>query len=99
MPQQQGDSFWNWLGRQVGHVKKAVKTDVTKPAAPAVLPDEAQTVREPTSEAPDGQIVYRDAKAEEVELPDQPGVKLRRTIIDEVIVDETKQDKKGDSSQ
>ena len=27
------DSLWNWLGRQIGHVKKAVKTDVTKPAA------------------------------------------------------------------
>ena len=99
MPQQQGDSFWNWLGRQVGHVKKAVATDVTKPASPqlqnnAATGPQPEPEPNPTPNAP--QIVYRDAKAEEVELPDQPGVKLRRTIIDEVIVEETK---KGDSSQ
>ena len=101
MPQQQGDSFWNWLGRQVGHVKKAVATDVTKPAAPqlqnngAAKPQPAAPEPDPSPDAP--QVVYRDAKAEEVELPDQPGVKLRRTIIDEVIVEE--KTKKGDSSQ
>jgi len=106
MGQQQGDSFWNWLGRQVGHVKKAVATDVTKPAAPPQLqnhvaakpqPAEQPAPAEPnpTPDAP--QVIYRDAKAEEVELPDQPGVKLRRTIIDEVIVEE--KTKKGDSSQ
>ena len=60
------NSFFGWLGRQVGHVKKAVATDVTRP--------------EP-------QIVYRNDKVEEKPLPDQPGVKLRRTTIDEVIVD------------
>jgi hypothetical protein len=31
-------------------------------------------------------IVYRQDKIEEAEMPHQPGVKLRRTIIDEVIV-------------
>ena len=83
MPQNpQGDSFWNWLGRQVGHVKKAVATDVTKPAA-------EQPTTSATPAAP--QVIYRDEKAEEVDMPDQPGVKLRRTIIDEVIVDEKKQ--------
>jgi hypothetical protein len=100
---QQGDSFWNWLGRQVGHVKKAVHTDVAPPVAPrlqngAANPQPAEQPATappgPTPEAP--QVIYRDAKAEEVELPDQPGVKLRRTIIDEVIVDEKK---KGDRSQ
>jgi hypothetical protein len=99
MPQQQGDSFWNWLGRQVGHVKKAVATDVTKPAAPQLQDNTApapQPAPQPNPAPGAPQIVYRDAKAEEVELPDQPGVKLRRTIIDEVIVEETK---KGDSSQ
>jgi hypothetical protein len=35
-------------------------------------------------------VIYRDEKAQEVEMPDQPGVKLRRTIIDEVIVEERK---------
>src|SRR4051812_23261447 len=30
-PAKSGDGLMGWLGRQVGHVKKAVKTDVTKP--------------------------------------------------------------------
>lgn len=93
----QGDSFWNWLGRQVGHVKKAVKTDVAKPRAP--LPADGakpKATAEPSTPAAP-QVIYRDESAEEVELPDQPGVKLRRTVIDEVIVEEQK--KKGDSSQ
>ncbi len=95
----QGDSFWNWLGRQVGHVKKAVKTNVKPSAAPQVSSNGANAAAAQPA-APEGgpQIIYRDEKAEEVELPDQPGVKLRRTVIDEVIVEE-KQQKKGDSSQ
>ena len=28
------DSFLGWLGRQVGFVNKAIKTDVTKPKEP-----------------------------------------------------------------
>jgi hypothetical protein len=32
------------------------------------------------------QVTYRNQKVEEAEHPKQPGVKLRRTIIDEVIV-------------
>ena len=84
---QHGDSFWNWLGRQVGHVKKAVKADVKRPAAAALPPEGARP-----ADADVPQVVYRDAKAEEVELPDQPGVKLRRTIIDEVIVEQKKDD-------
>ena len=59
-------TFFGWLGRQIGHVKKAVKTDTSKP--------------EP-------KVIYRNDKVEETEVPDQPGVKLRRTTIDEVIVD------------
>jgi hypothetical protein len=58
-----GKGVWGWLGRQLGHVKKAVKADVTK------------------------QIVHRHQKIEEAKLPDQPNVTLRRTVIDEVIVD------------
>jgi hypothetical protein len=65
-----------WLGRQVGHVKKAVKADVTK--KPAAAP------------APKPKVVYRDDKVEEADHPTEPGVKLRRTVIDEVIVDPKK---------
>jgi hypothetical protein len=64
-----GKGFLGWLGRQIGHVKKAVKTDVA---------------REP-------KVVYRDGTVEEAPHPSEPGVKLRRTTIDEVIVDPNKQ--------
>jgi len=62
-----GKGFFGWLGRQVGHVKKAVTTD---PGGP--------------------KTVFRENRVEEKHLPDQPGVKLRRTVIDEVIVDSSK---------
>jgi hypothetical protein len=58
-----GKGFFGWLGRQVGHVKKAVQTD---PAAQ--------------------RVAYRKEKVEEIEHPEDPGMKLRRTTIDEVIV-------------
>jgi hypothetical protein len=63
-----GNGFLGWLGRQVGHVTKAVKTDVTAPSPP-----------------PASKIVYRDCTIEEVPSPTDPNVKLRRTIIDEVV--------------
>ena len=70
-----GECLFGWLGRQVGHVKKAVKTDVTKKPASTPAP----------------KVVYRDDKVEEAPHPTDPGVKLRRTVIDEVIVvDENK---------
>ena len=91
-----GEGLWGWLGRQVGHVKKAVKTDVTKKgdsskktassAAGGANPQAAPV--QPAAE--EKSVVYREEKAEEVELPDQPGVVLRRTVIDEVIVDPNK---------
>jgi hypothetical protein len=62
-----GDGFLGWLGRQIGHVAKAVKTDVTAPS----------------------KTVYRDCRIEEKQLPHDPNVKLRRTIIDEVVVNQT----------
>jgi hypothetical protein len=34
----------------------------------------------------DSKTVYRDCKIEEKELPQDPNIKLRRTVIDEVIV-------------
>ncbi len=58
-------SFFGWLGRQVGHVKKAATTDPT----------------------PQPKVVYRKDQIEEKEMPNQPGVKLRRTTIDEVLVE------------
>jgi hypothetical protein len=68
------ENAFGWLGRQIGHVKKAVKSDVKKP----------------TPAQPKPQVVYRDDKIEEVPHPTEPGVKLRRTVIDEVIVDPNK---------
>jgi hypothetical protein len=59
-----GNGLFGWLGRQVGHLKKAIHTD---PAGP--------------------QVAYRNENVEEAEHPEQPGVKLRRTTIDEVIVE------------
>jgi hypothetical protein len=69
-----GKGFLGWLGRQVGHVAKALKTDVSTP--------------EPSK------TVYRDCKIEEQPLPDDPRVKLRRTVIDEVIVEKQQPEKK-----
>ncbi len=73
-----GKGLFGWLGRQVGHVKRAVKTDPAKakPAEPV----------SPTSESPPApKVLYRDGKVEEAPHPAAPGLKLRRTIIDEVI--------------
>ena len=58
-----GAGLFGWLGRQFGHVKKAVVRDVTK------------------------EIVHRQQRVQEAALPDQPNVTLRRTVIDEVIVE------------
>jgi hypothetical protein len=86
-----------WLGRQVGHVKKAVKTDVARgkggPApksGASPKPAQAAPVPEPDNLDDSGstsKIIYREDKIEEAELPDRPGVILRRTVIDEVIVE------------
>jgi hypothetical protein len=65
-----GKGFLGWLGRQVGYVKQAAKTDVTAP--PPAQP----------------QTLYREARVEEKDHPQDPNVKLRRTVIDEVIVNE-----------
>jgi hypothetical protein len=58
-----GNGFFGWLGRQVGHIKKAVQTDVAAP-----------------------EVTYRNQRVEEIEHPEEPGTVLRRTTIDEVIV-------------
>jgi hypothetical protein len=64
-----GKGLLGWLGRQLGYITKAVKTDVG------------------------GRTVYRDKTVREANLPDDPNVTLRRTTIDEVIV----QPKKGET--
>ena len=55
--------FFGWLGRQIGHVKKAVKTEVPTPP----------------------KKVYENKTVEEAPHPEDPNIKLRRTIIDEAI--------------
>ena len=101
----QPTGFMNWLGRQVGHVKTAVGTDVTKPAGKAKARGQtqakpraakAQPQPQPTAPPPPSKVIYRDDKIEEVQHPNQPGVILRRTIIDEVIVEEEREQTKGD---
>jgi hypothetical protein len=69
-----GRGFLGWLGRQVAHVTKAVKTDVT---ARAIAPTPAAEPR----------VVYRTDTVEQVPHPTEPGVVLRRTVVDEVVVD------------
>jgi hypothetical protein len=60
-----GDGFFGWLGRQIGHIRQALHTDVAPP---------------------DSKTVWRDSRMEEKPSPVDPRVKLRRTVIDEVIV-------------
>lgn len=88
-----GNSFFAWLGRQVGYVKKAVKTDpaaADRPKTPSAAPPPPRPVPAPESD-PRAQnepaVIYRDGKVEEAPHPTEPGMKLRRTIIDEVIVE------------
>lgn len=99
---------FGWLGRQVGHVKKAVQADVTKkggkPAAGKAATGKAATgpkksaasrsaaAAKPSPAPADAhalseKVIFRQDKVEEAELPHQPGVILRRTIIDEVVVE------------
>ena len=78
-----GKGLFGWLGRQVGYVKKAVKAEPT--ASPLAKPSAPQSPPPPADPAPE--VLYRHDEVQEAEHPNQPGVKLRRTIIDEVIVD------------
>ena len=70
-----GEGFLGWLGRQIGHVKKAVQTNV-----------EAETEKQSQGD-PENQVVYQKETVEEVPHPENPDLKLRRTVIDEVIVE------------
>jgi len=59
-----GHGLFGWLGRQVAHVRTALKADVSA-----------------------SKTIYRNSTVEEKPLPQDPNVKLRRTVIDEVVVD------------
>jgi hypothetical protein len=92
-----GKGLFGWLGRQVGYVSKAVKAKAAaQPPAKRSAPQSPP--RPPTAEQPappaDPPVVYRHDQVQEAEHPTDPGLKLRRTIIDEVIVD-----KKGPRSE
>lgn len=82
-----GKGVFGWLGRQVGYVKKAVKTK------PAALPKPKPKGTAPTSSPaapptePPAEKLYENRKVEEVPHPENPHITLRRTIIDEAIVD------------
>jgi len=83
-----GEGVFGWLGRQVGYVKKAVQV---KPAAlprPKSAPAPGPQAPKPSAAQSDSGVIYREGRVEEADHPTQPGLKLRRTVIDEVIVDE-----------
>jgi hypothetical protein len=89
-PQLPGTGLWGWLGRQIGHVKKAVKTEVDAEAEKQAEGD------------PETQVVYQKETVQEAPHPENPDVKLRRRVIDEVIVEkklESKGEKAEDSRQ
>ena len=82
-----GKGLFGWLGRQVGHVKKAVGTDPKALPPPRPKPAAPEPEAKPSAEQSAPQVLYREGRVEEAEHPTQPGVKLRRTVIDEVIVE------------
>ena len=95
-----GKGLFGWFGRQVGYVKKAVKTKPTavppakRPAPPGGSAGGAKAPSPPSEAAPPA-VLYRQGQVQEAEHPTQPGVTLRRTIIDEVIVDPDDRSKEG----
>jgi hypothetical protein len=78
-----GDGLFGWLGRQIGHVKKAVQTNV-----------EAEAEKQSQGD-PETQVVYRKDSVQEAPHPERPDLKLRRTVIDEVIVTQKNLEEKG----
>ena len=73
-----GDGLFGWLGRQIGHVKKAVQTDV-----------EAEAEQQSDGD-PETRVVSRKDSVQEAPHPENPDLKLRRTVIDEVIIEKKK---------
>jgi hypothetical protein len=66
-----GKGLLGWLGRQVGYVRQAVKTDVTAPTVPPPIVGERK--------------LYENTTVHESPHPTDPNVKLRRTVIDEAV--------------
>jgi hypothetical protein len=64
MPEKPGKGFLGWLGRQVGHVKKAVQTD---PAAPKTLYRNEKMEEVPHPEDPN--IKLRRTTIDEAVIP------------------------------
>jgi hypothetical protein len=85
MPDKQppGEGLWGWLGRQIGHVKKAVQTQV-----------EAEAEKQAQGD-PENQVVYQKETVQESPHPENPDLKLRRRVIDEVIVEKKTIDKES----
>jgi hypothetical protein len=71
MDDRPGKGLFGWLGRQVGYVRRAVRTDAG------------------------ARRVYRQQKVEEQPLPQKPHVKLRRTTVDEVIIEKGRMKDEG----
>lgn len=65
-----GKGFFGWLGRQIGYVRRAVKTDVA------------------------AKTIYRKQSIQQQAHPQDPKIKLRRTMIDEVIIDADETDRR-----
>ena len=82
-----GKGLFGWLGRQIGYVSKAVRTDSIAAAATHPVPPNVRDETKPPTGESAGEVLYRQGQVQEAEHPTQPGVKLRRTIIDEVIAE------------
>ena len=94
-----GKGLMGWLGRQVGYVNKAAKTKPPASRTPEKKPRPTAAPQAAPQEPP--QVIYREGKVEEAEHPTQPGLKLRRTIIDEVIANPSpaNQESRGQSHE
>ena len=79
-----GKGLFGWFGRQVGYVKKAVRAD---PARLAKRAADTKRQADPAPADPAADKLYEHRKVEEVPHPENPHIKLRRTIIDEAIVE------------
>jgi hypothetical protein len=82
-----GKGLFGWLGRQIGYVSKAVRTDPTTAPLNRATTEERGEAAKPSAAEPAGEVLFRQGQVQEAEHPTQPGVKLRRTIIDEVIAE------------
>ncbi len=81
-----GKGLFGWFGRQVGYVKKAVQANPAALPKPKPRPAPQPTAEPPPPDTTAGKL-YENRKVEEVPHPENPQIKLRRTIIDEAIVD------------